>query len=430
MNPIDFQLTESVQGAGGAGFSVPIFRAGMPVDATTATPQARSGLGIDYLAGIEMDGLDPVSAMRDAFDQEVANTYEWIAGVVEKGYDPTKIDMSDPNSKAVYLDFMKKRQGLKRMADDLKLSGTLKKQGDLIVDPTADAATVMGRGFKSNLLDIVKQQNSMFSAAGYDNEQTYGMAMEEYQVAGQQLLDAYLKQRELVKDNPDLLRKLESGYSEAKAARRPPMFTGGINAKEAAMIENDRRALDLREKEYLLNKEGQEEGISQSTLNTKVTLQPSTGTAISYTSPRLTVPIVSVASARGFTLGGDGFVGETLPDIKVDRYEILPIDASGKPIVDGVQGKYSSAADVKGFKVFAIGNAKKGDDIVPFYISADITKNKHKGSKAALVSKTIDEYNRIAKEMKPTAVGGQQQSATKAGGQGQVTNVSNIFQTK
>lgn len=404
MNPIDLSLTESVQGAGGAGFSVPIFRAATAIDQTTATPQGRAGAGIDYLADIQMDGLDPISAQRDVFDQEIASLNEWIAGVVEKGYDPRKIDYSDPNSTKVWLEFNKKKQVVKRLADNLRESNLAKREKDLFVNPKADLAEVRSKGFKPNLIDAVKQQNQMFSASGYDTKETYNMAMQEYKLAGEQLLDAYLAQKEMVKDNPDLVRKLEASYVEANAARRPPMYVGGLNEKEQAQHSIDRQNLALREKEFQLKKDAAEVGLEEIEEAADV-FSTATGKGVRYTKTRLPIPEIDIASARGYTINNGEIKNENLTGIKITGYETYPIDKAGNPIISDRKG----SVEVAGFRTFAVGSAtKKGSDnkvrFVPVYINPDLTRNKHKGKLGQTINSKIDLYKQKDKSLSSTAI--------------------------
>jgi len=404
MNPIDISLTESVQGAGGAGFSAPIFRAGGGIDQGNATPQARGGQGMDYLAGIaDMQGLDPVSSLRDAFDQEVTNTYEWITEVVAKGYDPTKMDMSDPNSKKVYLELMQRKQGLKKMADDLKLSGRMKEKGNLLVDPTADATTIMNKGIESNLLNIAKGLSQTFTQSGYDNKEAFGMAMEQYQMNQEGLFKAYINQRDLLKDSPTQQRKLDAMYEESKAMLRMPTFSGGISDYEKQQIDLGNRKFDFEQKKFNLEQNDEVRQLRETVDNFDVNFDD--GSSLRYTKSVLSVPPVRVASSKGYALDSrKGLQEGEYADIIIDRYEVIPVDKNGMPVRKDNLSKEGKPIKLDpnaiSFKLFAVGNAKKDGKAVPIYVDPSATKNKHKGTTANLVIETIDDYETRAKSMK------------------------------
>jgi hypothetical protein len=65
------------------------------------------------------------------------------------------------------------------------------------------------------------------------------------------------------------------------------------------------------------------------------------------------------------------------------------------------------------YKVFAVGNAKLDDKTVPVYIDPEVTRNKHKGVTADLISDKIDDYKNRARTMK-SKVNKKEKAATPA----------------
>jgi hypothetical protein len=404
MNPIDISLTESVQGAGGAGFSAPIFRAGGGIDQGNATPQARGGQGMDYLAGIaDIQGLDPVSSLRDAFDQEVTNTYEWITEVVAKGYDPTKMDMSDPNSKKVYLELLQRKQGLKKMRDDLLFSADVKKQRGVLVDPRADAATSVNKQVKPIFDQMITEYNKGIPAGGFKDRESYEFATQNYLNQREQLFNAYRMNREILSSSPEQQQLLDASYSTALAGQQVPTFAGE-SEMDKLKFNLEMQKFNLAQQKFKYEKEQNEQIESLDFETTPKRLAFSTGEEFQYDNPVLATAIVDLASASGYTLDGSAMTRTDAPSVKVDRYEILPVDSKGAPIVNGVSiGKGTRASDtIVGFKVFAVGASTGTTDSYAktIWLAPEMTYNKHKGKSAQLVRDNVEEMKKTAKSMK------------------------------
>jgi hypothetical protein len=411
MNPIDISFTESVQGAGGAGFAAPIFRAGMPPsDFASSTPQGRAGMGADFLAGIDMQGLDPLSSMRDAFDEEVGKTYEWIAAVLEKGYDPRKMDMSKPESKQVYMDFMKQKRTLQKMADDLKLTKEMRGSGDFFMPSDADAKTAVTRGFKYDLDDMVAERNKKISASGIADEESYNLEVDRFEQFTNQLYGAYKRQRDLLDGDPAMQKLLDAKFAGTISSVQEPVFKGASDLAKAK-LEIDRARLNLQVARLEAGIDD-DAGLDVTNEFTRV-YGADTKDGLEYYKATITAPPVKISSVRGYSLDGEDVNSRYLTDITIDGYEILPINSKGEPVIAGVtKKKTDDSLDIKGFKLFAVGSSKvEGGGSNPVWIDPKFTKNKHKGKMNKLVSEQIDIYSDAASKTKVTTANQQEQPA-------------------
>jgi hypothetical protein len=403
MNPIDISFTESVQGAGGAGFSAPIFRAGVGIDQGNATPQSRAGRETDYLAGIDMNDLDPVSSMRESFDQDVSDLYDWVASVVEKGYDPTRMDMSDPNSKKVWLEFNKKKQGLKTKADNLRESNLLKRDKSALIDPTADLTTARETAIRPNFAALVAEGNKVVSSAGINDEEAFGVALMDYEQRGEQLMNAYMQQRAILKDSPAMQTLLDAEYSAALAARQKPYFKGMTDYQmQKLRIDEMRLGLAIENA-----KRGAEDDVQFNVANkSNAVVLPDGKTNIVYETAILTTPEVSFSSAEGWALEKDSKLGankyalkkKMVTNGKVDKYEILAVDANGLPIIEGA-ANVNNSGKIAGYKVFAVGQGKSGGDDYPIWTDISVGRNKYKSGQNRTFDANISALENLAKEM-------------------------------
>ena len=406
MNPIDISFTESVQGAGGAGFAAPIFRAGMPPsDFASSTPQGRAGMGADFLAGIDMQGLDPLSSMRDAFDEEVGKTYEWIAAVLEKGYDPRKMDMSKPESKQVYIDFMKQKRTLQLMADDLKLSGRLKQDGRSLAPATATAQQALEMGDMPDFMQMVRESNKTFSSSGFSDQEAFGQAVQAYNEIGQGMFDAYMQFRDLAKDSPAKQKLLDAQFDMAVKSRQRPLFKGMTELQERRLAVDEAR-LNLQIQK--LKMDGEKDAYKLDVEGKTNTVYLANGDSFTYESEVLSTPQVKFSSTEGYVLatlsaregGGGGGKQAVKRGIAnsgtIDRYEIIAVDANGVPIITDTP---SATKDIKGYKVFAVGEGKYGKEDVPVWTDVSTGKNKYSSAINQVVAENISRLESTAKEM-------------------------------
>jgi hypothetical protein len=109
--------------SGGFGFQVPVFRMNQGVNAATANPLSRGGMGqpMDMVSESQF-GLNPnVLAMADeAARQEfytgVDELNQFVNKAAEFGIDPSKVDMASPESFSLNQEFRKRVQALQQQA--------------------------------------------------------------------------------------------------------------------------------------------------------------------------------------------------------------------------------------------------------------------------------------------------------------------------
>lgn len=420
MNGIDFGITQGVQGAGSGGYSVPIFRLNQGTNAATATTKAR-GSNIDGLyADIVGDGdLDPTSALRATFDNDVIELNNWVASVMEKGYDPINPDYSDPTSVQLYREFQDKRVQMKNMADNLRASLDYKKRmasKGYIVDPTDDAVQTLEESFETGYDKSVQELNKSISASGYTKGEGLDYAINTFSQGLAAIEQGYLSDREQVKGNANLLRKVDAAYSKAIGGAKTPMLkTESPYARERMNLEiakynlraaqlasqqdqgevrifTDKRDLDAQ------NIDPNEPLVGSFS---EVLSQINNGGQAQYEYAQAAYPTVKVTQSDGFVIENGVPKKSKVTNGEFDTFELLPVDESGTPIIDGSGGKFSGR-----FGVFAVGMAKstrksgKGQysfdqeyDAVS-YIPAESVIGR---SKNKTLSKTLDEMNKLAK---------------------------------
>jgi len=109
--------------SGGFGFQVPVFRMNQGVNAATANPLSRGGMGqpMDMVSESQF-GLNPnVLAMADEtarqqFYTGVDELNQFVNRAAEFGIDPSKVDMASPESFALNQEFRKRVQALQQQA--------------------------------------------------------------------------------------------------------------------------------------------------------------------------------------------------------------------------------------------------------------------------------------------------------------------------
>lgn len=109
--------------SGGFGFQVPVFRMNQGVNAATANPLSRGGMGqpMDMVSESQF-GLNPnVLAMADEaarqqFYTGVDELNQFVNKAAEFGIDPSKVDMASPESFALNQEFRKRVQALQQQA--------------------------------------------------------------------------------------------------------------------------------------------------------------------------------------------------------------------------------------------------------------------------------------------------------------------------
>jgi len=117
------ELTPRVaQDTGGFGFQVPVFRMNQGVSAATANPMSRAAMQPMEMIGEGQFGLNPnVLAMADEsaraqFFAGVDELNQFVNKAAEFGIDPSKVDMSVPESFALNQEFRKRVQALQQQA--------------------------------------------------------------------------------------------------------------------------------------------------------------------------------------------------------------------------------------------------------------------------------------------------------------------------
>lgn len=117
------ELTPRVaQQTAGFGFQVPVFRMNQGVSAATANPMSRAAMQPMEMVSEGQFGLNPnVMAMADEqsraqFFAGVDELNQFVNKAAEFGIDPTKVDMSVPESFALNQEFRKRVQGLQQQA--------------------------------------------------------------------------------------------------------------------------------------------------------------------------------------------------------------------------------------------------------------------------------------------------------------------------
>lgn len=117
------ELTPRVaQDTGGFGFQVPVFRMNQGVNAATANPMSRAAMQPMEMISEGQFGLNPnVLAManestRAQFFAGVDELNQFVNKAAEFGIDPSKVDMSSPESFALNQEFRKRVQALQQQA--------------------------------------------------------------------------------------------------------------------------------------------------------------------------------------------------------------------------------------------------------------------------------------------------------------------------
>ena len=117
------ELTPRVaQDTGGFGFQVPVFRMNQGVSAATANPMSRAAMQPMEMISEGQFGLNPnVLAMADEsaraqFFAGVDELNQFVNKAAEFGIDPSKVDMSVPESFALNQEFRKRVQALQQQA--------------------------------------------------------------------------------------------------------------------------------------------------------------------------------------------------------------------------------------------------------------------------------------------------------------------------
>ena len=117
------ELTPRVaQDTGGFGFQVPVFRMNQGISAATANPMSRAAMQPMEMISEGQFGLKPdVMAMADAqsraqFFSGVDELNQFVNKAAEFGIDPSKVDMSVPESFALNQEFRKRVQALQQQA--------------------------------------------------------------------------------------------------------------------------------------------------------------------------------------------------------------------------------------------------------------------------------------------------------------------------
>lgn len=117
------ELTPRVaQQTAGLGFQVPVFRMNQGVSAATANPMSRAAMQPMEMISEGQFGLNPnVMAMADEqsraqFFAGVDELNQFVNKAAEFGIDPSKVDMTVPESFALNQEFRKRVQGLQQQA--------------------------------------------------------------------------------------------------------------------------------------------------------------------------------------------------------------------------------------------------------------------------------------------------------------------------
>jgi len=396
MSNIDISFGQQVQGAGAGGAVVPIFRSNSGVNSATATPKSRGGGVVDPMGDIDTKNLDPYSSDRDIFDAEYINLQEFVTQAIQKGYDPTKIDGSDPNSLKVAREFQERKQVLKKLADGLRLSFEKKSKTTGLFDIKATGEQILKGGLiTTDYSDIVVKMNQTIPSSGYKNEQEFEEGVAIYNENYANLIDVYRRDRQSLEENgagENAINNLTRKFSNEMTGLNRP-FKAGMTDLQQENLRLSTARFELEAQKIAAGLADLAMYISQETMRFAVN-----GEEYDYNKQILSFPQVTVGAGNAWvitplTTEGYGRSEETIPsniskksiaDAKIDRYEILPVDASGRPRVSGLG--LSQFGEVAGFKVFGVGssNDDKGRP-VPTYIDPDLTANKQKGKANSVV---------------------------------------------
>lgn len=356
MNGLDVQLSGGVQGAGSGGYSVPIFRMNQGVNAATANPNARvapSG-GIDlYKELVGNEALDPTSLLRDEFDNGVMELNNWLAELSMKGYDPTNVDYSDQNSMNLYREFENRKLQLKKQADDLVMSRKMKESmipKGIIVDVEGDAKNVAEKSFETNYTTAFDGLSKNFSRSGYMAGDELDIALNVFADGLALIEQGYLSDREQVKDNPELLRRVDAEYKKALGAAVKPLLK-----TESEMAQ---KRLDLEiAKLNLRAQQVQQDNDSVFFIAQDKRDAPLTGRYAEqqqYDYAQASFPAVDVTTSEVVGIMDGKAVPIRANGIKADVMEILPVDVNGLPIVGN--DEFKNSLDWSGkYDVFAVG---------------------------------------------------------------------------
>lgn len=408
-------MTQGVQGAGSGGYSAPIFRLNQGTNASTSTPNAR-GSNIDglYEDIVGSGDLDPTSALRATFDEDVIELNNWVASVMEKGYNPLQPDYSDPTSVQLYREFQDKRVQMRSMADNLRASLDYKKRmaaKGYIVDPTDDATQALEESFETGYDNSIRELNKSISASGYMKGEELNYAINAFSQGLEAIEQGYLSDREQVKGNANLLRKVDAAYLKAIGSAKQPMLkTESPYARERMNLEIAK--LNLRAAQLASQDQGDvriftdKRDLSSGSLGddavlagtvSEVLSQINNEQGVQYEYAQAAYPSVKVTQSDGYVIENGVPKKSKVTNGEFDTFELLPVDESGMPIIDGSGGKFSGR-----FEVFAVGMAKsKGKDEYEkdesqsvSYIPAESVIGR---SKNKTLSKTLDEMNKLAK---------------------------------
>jgi hypothetical protein len=130
--PVELTPNNSRQTAG-FGFQVPVFRMNQGVNAATANPLSRGAMQqpMDMVSESQF-GLDPnvmataEDAVRQQFYAGIDELNQFVNKAAQLGIDPSKVDMTSPESFALNQEFRKMTQSLQQKARDIQ-SGAAQK---------------------------------------------------------------------------------------------------------------------------------------------------------------------------------------------------------------------------------------------------------------------------------------------------------------
>lgn len=384
MEPLSVGMTDMVAGAGGAGFAMPRIRLNAGVSANTQTPESRAATMEGMLGGLDDSNLvlDPISELRDEFDNGVANLYSWVAESIQQGIDPRYYDPSNPESPKRYRAFIEEKQRLRRMRDDLVTTRELQKKDDFLLPSSYKGAEDLIRNrIGVDLKVVAKEFNKNVTPSGYDQGLSFNQAMQQYDQVQAQLFDQFQRVMSTIKDDEKLKQDWTNEYLAARAMVNKP------NIK--TMSELERASLDLRQAEYDLrlrefnSKEAdkisimidEDEFVMPTLLGQESTLASVPMKPIKQ--PSFIIPTVEYNSAITAYVPDSkgGGKKESIGGLRIDGVKVMPIDKNGNPIVG------TPTEIPHGFKAFATGisPAIGREPSRPVFVEVSVLGNKLKG---------------------------------------------------
>jgi hypothetical protein len=225
------ELTPRVaQQTAGLGFQVPVFRMNQGVSAATANPMSRAAMQPMEMISEGQFGLNPnVMAMADEqsraqFFAGVDELNQFVNKAAEFGIDPSKVDMSVPESFALNQEFRKRVQGLQQQARaistgaaqtalverEANLAYQQQQRLDYATDRELKLAEQEEKRLEKGFLKEISGLESKIRGVLGEQGRQYGAAQSaSFRKDQASLIKQLEAKREQLKDDPDNVYKLQ-----------------------------------------------------------------------------------------------------------------------------------------------------------------------------------------------------------------------------